>query len=275
MAIVLALTAALICGAGAGAVPVPASADDSSVRISTTDVAEALQRVAAMDSSLLAASLQSLRQEGPSAVADLGGGRSVTVPLNPDGIVEIGGTEGTALSIELPDLGGGGDGALLEGAIAFPSSKLSSNAVIPTQTGVQMLTSITSVHAPTRYAYEIALGEGQRLELSDGGVVVVDADGKIEAAAAPPWAKDAHGRDIPTKYEVSGRTLTQIVDHSKTADTVYRVVADPLWLAPWVVRCLVGLGLNSVQITRIAQAGSTWAIASSFGYAAVRCLLGR
>lgn len=273
MAIVLALTAALICGAGA--VPVPASADDSSVRISTTDVAEALQRVAAMDSSLLAASPQSLRQEGPSAVADLGGGRSVTVPLNPDGIVEIGGTEGTALSIELPDLGGGGDGALLEGAIAFPSSKLSSNAVIPTQTGVQMLTSITSVHAPTRYAYEIALGEGQRLELSDGGVVVVDADGKIEAAAAPPWAKDAHGRDIPTKYEVSGRTLTQIVDHSKTADTVYRVVADPLWLAPWVVRCLVGLGLNSVQITRIAQAGSTWAIASSFGYAAVRCLLGR
>jgi hypothetical protein len=99
--------------------------------------------------------------------------------------------------------------------------------------GVQMLTSIMSVDAPTRYDYETTLDEGQRLELADGGV------------------------------------------HVKLADTAYPVVADPLWLAPWVVRCLMGLGLNSVQITRIAQSGSIWAIASSFGYAAVRCLLGR
>ncbi|MCH6471156.1 hypothetical protein [Sinomonas terrae] len=189
--------------------------------------------------------------------------------------MEIGGVEGSVVSIGLPHAEGSGGGELLDGAIAFPSSKRSSNAVIPTQVGVQMLTSITSIDAPTRYAYEIELGEGQRLELADKGVVVVNADGSIRAAAGAAWAKDANGRDIPTKYEVSGRMLTQVVDHANAAGIAYPVVADPFWLAPWVVRCLMGIGLNSAQITRIAQSGSAWAIASSFGYAAVRCVLGR
>ena len=272
-AIVCALTAALFCGAGV--VAVPAFADGPSVRISTTDVANALQGVTAIDPSLLAVAPPSLQEAGSAAVADLGDGRSVRVPLNPEGTVELGGLEESVLPIGLPDRDGGGRGELLDGAVAFSSTKRSSNAVIPTQMGVQILTSIMSVDAPTRYDYEITLDEGQRLELANGGVVLLSADGSVVAAAAPPWAKDASGKDIPTRYEVAGRTLTQIVDHVKVADTAYPVVADPLWLAPWVVRCLMGLGLNSVQITRIAPSGSIWAIAGSFGYAAVRCLLWR
>lgn len=42
-----------------------------------------------------------------------------------------------------------------------------------------------------------------------------------------------------------------------------------------VVRCLTGLGLNSTQITNIAQSSSVAAMISAGGYAAVRCVMGR
>ena len=128
-AIVCALTAALFCGAGV--VAVPAFADGPSVRISTTDVANALQGVTAIDPSLLAVAPPSLQEAGSAAVADLGDGRSVRVPLNPEGTVELGGLEESVLPIGLPDRDGGGRGELLDGAVAFSSTKRSSNAVIP------------------------------------------------------------------------------------------------------------------------------------------------
>ena len=45
------------------------------------------------------------------------------------------------------------------------------------------------------------------------------------AVIAAPWARDADGAPVPTHYEVTGGTLTQIVDF--TPATAFPVVADP------------------------------------------------
>jgi hypothetical protein len=63
----------------------------------------------------------------------------------------------------------------------------------------------------------------QLLLLDDGSVSVSDADGFLGGIEAP-WAIDAEGQSLPTHYEVSGATLTQIVD---TTEAAFPVVADP------------------------------------------------
>jgi hypothetical protein len=63
----------------------------------------------------------------------------------------------------------------------YPGTDGSSNAVIPTNGGVQMLTTITGAEAPTRYDYKIDLPKGGRVELTPdstgNGVVVFDGAG--------------------------------------------------------------------------------------------------
>lgn len=63
----------------------------------------------------------------------------------------------------------------------------------------------------------------QLLLLGDGSVSVSDADGFLGGVEAP-WAIDAAGQSLPTHYEISGSTLTQIVD---TTGATFPVVADP------------------------------------------------
>ncbi len=112
------------------------------------------------------------------------------------------------------------------------------------------------------------------MQLVDGGgAIVLNDDGTV--ALAVPWAVDANGTKIATEFQVNGSTLTQQVDHSSVDDVAYPVVADPIWLSPWVIRCLIGIGLNGPQISRIASLGSPWSIAGAFGWAAARCVFGR
>ena len=50
-------------------------------------------------------------------------------------------------------------------------------------------------------------------------VLVVHEDAGVQiftvfvGAIVPPWAEDATGQSLPTHYEITGQTLTQIVDH--------------------------------------------------------------
>ena len=65
---------------------------------------------------------------------------------------------------------------------------------------------------------------GTQLLLLDDGSVSVSDGRKFLGAIDFPWAVDAAGRALPTRYEVSGSTLTQIVD---TREAEFPVVADP------------------------------------------------
>ena len=147
--------------------------------------------------------------------------------------------------------------------------------MIPTDSGVQILTTISNRNAPTRYSYDVSLRPGQAFELLEGGgASVVNPDGSIELVAAPAWARDSQGREVPSHFEVGGNALVQVIDHASNSDLSYPIVADPIWLAPLVVKCLVKLGLSGPTIAKIASAGTPAAIFAAVGFAAVRCIFG-
>ena len=72
-------------------------------------------------------------------------------------------------------------------------------------------------------------GDVATLEMMpDGSVVALNLDEEVLAVAPTPWALDANGVNVPTHYEISGTTLTQVVEH-KAGDFAYGIVADPWW----------------------------------------------
>lgn len=60
--------------------------------------------------------------------------------------------------------------------------------------------------------------------IDGGGAVLLDGHSRVVGAVDAPWARDAAGANIQTRFVAHGRTLTQIVDHRGAA---YPVVADP------------------------------------------------
>ena len=98
---------------------------------------------------------------------------------------------------------------------------------------IQILTVIDDASAPTEFAYPISVPGGARLSATDdGGAVVLDADGLVVAEIAAPWATDARGASVATRYEIRGSTLIQHVAHD-AAGVVYPVVADPTLSYLW------------------------------------------
>jgi hypothetical protein len=99
--------------------------------------------------------------------------------------------------------------------------------VVKDEGSVQLTTVIADRSAPTRYAYSVGLPEGGYLEQLDSGLIFIrDSAGEFRGGFLPPWAKDANGADVPTRYEIEGNVLTQVVEHN-TNGVVYPVVADP------------------------------------------------
>lgn len=93
--------------------------------------------------------------------------------------------------------------------------------------------------------------------LKNGAVLITDSTGSFMGVIAPPWAKDATGKSLPTNYEIAGSTVTQVVEH--TSATEYPVVADPWmgiqlftsfwrgsWRGDWTYNATVTAGGNAV-----------------------------
>lgn len=88
---------------------------------------------------------------------------------------------------------------------------------------------IHSHDAPTEYRFENAVPDGHTAELQpDGSVRFFDSDGNESGGIATPWALDANGEEVPTRYTLDGTTLIQAIDHEGAA---YPIVADPVWIA--------------------------------------------
>ena len=219
--------------------------------------------------------LQSVASAQDAAVAS-SGDFIVEVPKDLEAGVDVSGT-GLDLTIHLPNADDAGVGVKnSHGQVVYSSTSASANTVIPVEGGVQMLTTIADSSAPERYTYQVKATPGDYFQiLEDGSALLYAADGSVTVAVAVPWATDANGQSIPTHFETEGSSLTQVIEHTNVENVAYPVVADPFWLAPFVVRCLVAIGLNGPQIARIASSGSELAILGAFGWAALRCVLGR
>ena len=102
--------------------------------------------------------------------------------------------------------------------------------------GFRALVAIDGPSAPTRYDFELG-GSVGRLQQEEGGEVsAFGADGAYLGTFAAPWAIDKDGVSVPTRFEINGKTLTQIVDH---AGYQYPVVADPSWWS--VAKCVAAI----------------------------------
>lgn len=113
------------------------------------------------------------------------------------------------------------------GMVAYDNQNGSTTVPLVVDAGsLAVHTVINSVEAPQSYEYELGLAQGDQVQqLATGEIVVTDEQGNPEFASAAPWAKDATGASVPTRYELHGSTLVQVVDHD--ASFRYPVVADP------------------------------------------------
>ena len=87
---------------------------------------------------------------------------------------------------------------------------------------------------------------------------------------APAWAQDAGGHSVPTRYEVRGDLLVQVV--LPTENTSFPVVADPAWV--WMYGGF-GAKLNRSETSRVtsyaAALGMCGTLAQRFPHVAVSC----
>lgn len=136
-------------------------------------------------------------------------GADASVALNGIGTdVTLGDSEGAEISEA--DQYTIAEGESVTYAVSFPEE------------GATRLSAILSA-PPSDYPEWTFGSDAQLLLLDDGSVSVSDADGFLGGIEAP-WAVDAAGQSLPTHYEISGSTLTQIVD---TRGAAFPVVADP------------------------------------------------
>ena len=192
-----------------------------------TDVAETIA-AAAPDATPVLDSTRSAE-----AFAAGSGTSTVAVPLDAADPVTITSTDPSApdLAVTLPNLGGTDDARQAEdGTLVYTSDDDASLAVQPLADGsTRFLSVLESKNAPERYDYTF---DGLALELQDdGSVVVLDVATPVGFIPAP-WATDADGTDVPTRYEVDGSTLTQVVPHAPDNYT-YPITADPRYKPSW------------------------------------------
>lgn len=99
---------------------------------------------------------------------------------------------------------------------------------------------IRDADAPEVYVFTVSTDEpADRILLPDGSVAFFRQGTEPETATEDdllglidaPWAVDAAGVPVPTRYEIDGDAIVQVVEH-RSATSAYPVTADPAWFIP-------------------------------------------
>lgn len=114
------------------------------------------------------------------------------------------------------------------------SSNATTTVVESQESGFRILTVLESEFSSKQFSYEVYRGDQQLLFLRTeaGGIHVGIGDSlgfSSFGAVDTPWAFDANGSAVETRYEISvdGTTLIQYV--LPEAKAAYPIVADPAW----------------------------------------------
>jgi hypothetical protein len=225
----------------------PVAADDGVV---ATETGEALEVAGS-----LVADAAPLSDIGDGFVAVVAGSE-VELPSDPAEPLVLDGAAGE-VAVDLPVVAGLDDGVVDDsGAVVYESdtSPVSLAAQATENGGMQVLVVIDGPDAPTEYRFDMTVPAGSvLLPSTDGGAVVVDAEGLVVAVVAPAWAVDANGQPVPSYYRIDGTTLVQVIDHHGAA---YPVVGDPCW------SCIVNVVVNVVAVgTIVATVAGACAVA--------------
>lgn len=203
----------------------------------------------------------------------------ITAPVDSKDPIVIGthGDEAVDVKITLPTTTSATDVEVVEGDTVYVDEQSDTSYVIDaTNDGARIMSVLESPAAPHEIPYVLGVPEGASLiERADGSVDVawvVDGVEAVIGTVEAPWAVDANGNQVATRYVVDGMTLTQVVE--PTADTEYPVTADPTYAPKWwgtVVRfnrsetqtVASGGGPCAALMARIPVAG--WPLAAACG----------
>ena len=236
-ATVIAVAALLATGAGIA----PAMAADDPVE-STADL---ITRVAPDQGQVL----ESSPQDGSVAVAT--GDVVVEIPVDPSEAITVS-ADGASFSVSLPEEISVEDASVADdGTVVYPSAEGHdvTAAVQVLDDGVARVQTIIENQSGS-HEFTYSFGDGYTPVLAADGKTVVIVGDEGQALVAPAWARDANGASVPTRYEIRGSTLVQIVEPDAAA--VYPIVADPTWNwynAAW------GAKFNRYETKTMASAG--------------------
>lgn len=136
---------------------------------------------------------------------------------------------------------------------------------------LRVLAVMESADAPSRLEYGFSSGNGGRIvPQDDGGFLVLDAEDNETASIDPPWAFDALGQSVPTRFEFEGEKVFQLVDIASVQPDAFPVVADPVVRARHfyykvidirrqraqpnydqrIGGCIIGIGAGSCSVKR-------------------------
>ena len=241
--------------------PPAASAAEGQETASVGEVAAALSGPAAAQ---VAKAVESASTADAAAITT--GAVRVTVPVEAVEGVQLA-LDSTTVSIQLPQADEATRAVKLDsGAITFPSETGVANTVVPLDDGAQLLTTIPSKNAPISFPYDVSSSDDAAVYVaSDGSALVMSESGDVLLRAAAPWAVDANGTSVPTRYEVQGTELIQVVDHT-AGDFAYPILADP--------RFDQGIGWKSILFNRHETGTIAGAGLLAHGGAATACGVG-
>lgn len=110
---------------------------------------------------------------------------------------------------------------------------------------------LANADAPTRYDFALRLPAHTRTVLvPDGRVLVTKPSGPVLGAFEKPWARDARGRSLDTRYRLSGSVLSQVID---TTGAAFPITADPHYTWGWISGTIY---FNKAE-TRLIAVGGT------------------
>lgn len=202
----------------------------------------------------------------PSGAAENLTAGSHSLPSDSKDLIEVTDSDGRTMTVELAF-----DDSYYQhqsnsaNAAQYSDSETGSEMVIQANDDGQLrvITTVPNADSPTEFSYKIDSdftvsedGNGGLLayrftdQSTEEGHEVVDM-----VAIQPPWATDAAGNEVATRYEVDGNTITQIVE--VTEGTQFPVSADPTW--EWY-DAAYGAGWNKAETRSLHQHRTTSAL---------------
>lgn len=199
--------------------------------VTTNEVKDALQKSGLADDS---AGVNSKTDSDSVAITKVDG-NTTDIPKDADAGIDLKSPDGQTLSITIPDAQSSDSGKLVSpGLVAYSNDNGSATAVQALDDGsTRFLTTIANRKAPIKYTYDVSVPEGGQIQITgDGGAVILDKDDKPISFIQKPWAKDANGNSVKTRFTTNGKSLTQVVNHRKRG-IAYPVTADPWFSTNW------------------------------------------
>ncbi|MFJ4188200.1 hypothetical protein [Kitasatospora sp. NPDC089509] len=186
-----------------------------------------------------------------------GGNTTVTVPANAAGAIRTA-TGLESITVGLPGSGRAKGVQTATGTVVYPNAVPHADlAAQVTNTGFRATVTLQDAKAPREYRFPLHLPQGTRPVLqNDGSVSFINENGETQGGIKAPWAKDANGAGVATKFRLDGSTLVQSIDVN--LNTAFPVVADPSGWWGWL-KCSGAIGLfitsNMFVASKVAKAG--------------------